>query len=53
MAETSAHGSSATLVNTGTDVAVAVFVLFLEKDLKVPSENDTSSKSYPGPKTCK
>jgi len=49
MAETSADGSSVTLVGTGTDVAVAVFVLVLENDLKSPSENDASSKSYPGP----
>jgi len=49
MAETSADGSSVTLVGTGTDVAVAVFILFLENDLKSPSENDASSKSYPGP----
>ena len=53
MAETSADGSSVTLVGTGTDVAVAVFVLFLENDLKSPSENDASSKSYPGPLTQK
>ena len=49
LVQTSADGSSVTLVDTGTDVAVAVFVLVLENDLKSPSENKASSKSYPGP----
>ena len=49
MVQTSADGSPVTLVDTGADVAVVVFVLALENDLKSPSENNASSKSCPGP----
>ena len=43
--ETSADASMVTNVDNDTDVEVAVFVTFLENDLKCPSENDAYRES--------